>query len=141
MDLKQIATDVDAVDAGVWKQHPMCEPGIRIKVRGKGSKAYRKFRRTELNKQTGSKKKTGDAVEEAMAFELMCIEPLVADWKGITQDGQPLECTPATVREMLQQREYERFFLVIDDMAGKVDADQEEDPDLSEDEEPGTPKS
>lgn len=110
MDLAQLDLTA-AANAGAWVDmlHPVTGNalGIRIKVLGKDSDAFRELEekhQREAIEAAKLRKRPADPIAAAKEHgEAMLVACTVA-WEGVELDGVALECTPANVKAV-----YHRF--------------------------------
>ena len=78
--------------------------GVRIRLAGLDSPAHRAAQREMTNRRLAAMARRGSRyrprAEELEAEALNLLVAVTLDWEGISENGQPLACTPENVREV-----------------------------------------
>jgi hypothetical protein len=78
--------------------------GVRLKLAGMDSRSYRQAQREASNRRLSLMARRGakyrPRAEELEAEALSLLVAVTLDWEGISENGQPLACTPENVREV-----------------------------------------
>lgn len=114
MDIKNFVlsdAELGAVETGAWVGDLAGAPGLRLKVRGMGSKEARKTMERKQAEARAGKKKGKELSNEEVA---KCIRETLADavlldWDGLTNNGEPLRYDSALARQFITGRNGEAF--------------------------------
>jgi len=97
--------------------------GVRIKILGIDSDAYKKKQRQITDKRINNRKmKITSAELESEGLSLISV--CITDWEGVEDDNGLIECTEANVRKFLSEQGYikEQLDAAIADRANFIES-------------------
>ncbi|SFU38778.1 hypothetical protein SAMN02799631_00382 [Methylobacterium sp. 174MFSha1.1] len=111
-DIKELG---DRIENGGWMDDIPGLPGLRLKVRGVGSTAYRRLEARLIETVPRAERTRGIDRDTAEGIASRCLhEVALVDWAGLTgEDGELLRYDPETARMLLTDPLYQNFRLGV----------------------------
>ncbi len=125
MDINEIILSdeaLNAIDTGVWVDDIDGAPGLSLLVIGLSSKDAQKS--IEQKQSAARLKNRGKALtteQLAKAMRETLAEVVIKGWKGLTQNGKPVEFTPELAQKWISSRNGEKFAGMVLQAAQRVD--------------------
>jgi len=109
LDLKRFATDKNAEIEGVWVK---LDEGVELKIARMGNEKFNElFRKYSRPYKRAIRNGTlSDSIAEDILLKCMS-EAILLDWKGLEEDGVPLEYTKENAYRVLKEYEVLRDFV------------------------------
>ena len=111
MELNSVKVDLKAEKEGTW--FPFDDESD-IKIAAWGNKKHLKFLReqhTKYGRKLATNRMKDEEADIILADQWQYI---VKDWRGITEGGVDVECTPEKLSELAGNKQYKYFFARIE---------------------------
>lgn len=134
MDINELAAYSAGAEAGQWVQNIPNMPGVKLKVLGGSSAAYKRAREAKFRAIPASDR-SPEGIPSAVALEAAAREAMhevaLLDWAGVTVNGEDFAYDREIARKLLDPR-LTQLYLGIDHAMAVVDADKSATVDLFE---------
>lgn len=111
MDLNQLKVDANKVEEGEWIGDLPDVGDLRLKVRGLGNRDYRRLMNRLAEAVPRQKKQRGriDPDEMDKITNKCLLETVLLDWENLSQGGQQIPFSKDLAKQLLEDRNFERF--------------------------------